>query len=342
MVEDIFGLDLGFEQSKVFSQCCNFKYLSMIGNPSAFELEQPKDKDPMNNLIVEFDNQVMYVGAKALETNNARLCVRTDKTNTEHDKAELYAALGHLHDVTGLDKCAIVTGLPIEDFKEEGLVEKVSQNMIGVKSFRFDKDKHPIVVDVKEVIVIPQSAGAFYSYVLDDEGKFIGDRMLAEVVIVVDVGYKTTDIITMKNCRYVSDKSCTIEKGMKDIHKELQRLIRANHGRKFMLSEMDEICRSKQFKDKGIVIDVSSLITLAESPVASAIINEAYALVGDTREADKVLACGGTMALLFPYFDEYYSHHIEKLPDLEYANASGYYKFGKMRYANKLTTKSKK
>ena len=327
----ILGIDLGFRQTKSVCGYSKYRYPSLIGNPSAFELEQfTKSTEILDQLVVEFNDTTYYIGNKALETGNARLCTRTDKTNSDNDKISYLATLGlHYYNVknTGL---TVVTGLPVEDLKEEGLKEKVIENMKGTHQFLFGLDRTSVKMNVVRVLVIPQSAGAYFDYILDDNGKPIKKNLAAVKgkIIVIDVGYKTTDIITMLNGRFVSEMSCTIEKGMKDIHKELARLIKSIYGRKFDLSEMDDVCRNRCFNNKGVTIDVSNLILKAERPIAEAIINEANAILGDTRSADKVLACGGSMNLLKDYFEPFYKGYFEVLPNCEFSNASGYYKFG--------------
>lgn len=321
------GLDLGFRRVKGYSTNNIFKYLAMIGNPSVFELMQEKKADdPLRELIVGCDEKTYYVGEKALETKNARLCTRPDKTNSAHDKAEYYAALGYLSEKTGETDFTIVTGLPVFEFH---LKDTLAKNMKGTKTFKYGADQQDITVQVKKVHVIPQSAGAYFAHILDPDGNVIPERALC-LTMVIDIGYRTTDIIMMRNGKYVSQDSFSIEMGMKDIHKELIRAIHAEFGILVNHKEINQICEDRSININGKPVDITRLVNAAAEPVALAIIEGIRVEIPDVRKVDKVLACGGTMELVFDHFLEEYDGHIEKMENCEYSNSEGYYKYGLM------------
>lgn len=328
----IIGMDLGFRQTKVVSDC-SFIFPSLIGNPSIFEIDEfYSGKTPLLDLEIDYNNETYYVGERANDTNNARLCIDTVKTESINEKIIYRSALGLISQDKDKPNVYVVTGLPVEDFKQAGLKQKLIVNMKGEFSFLFRKA--PCEVHVLDVIVIPQSAGAYYDYVLDETGDIKEEvaELVAGVVIVIDVGYKTTDIVTMINGCYDSKRSFTIIKGMRDIHKELGRLIRYTYDRKFSLHELDVLCKDKYIMDCGKRIDITDLISKATKPIAEAILTEINATIGDTRTANRVLGTGGTVALLEPYFEAYYGDTYLTSSNIELSNASGYRKYGIMSY----------
>lgn len=337
-----FGLDLGFLQTKGYAAETKFKYLSMIGEPSAFELKQfESPEDELEDLVVSFGGKTYYVGDKALETSNPSICTRTDKTNSDQEKAEYYAALGYLYNKTDMKEFGIITGLPIHDFK---LAEQLVTNMKGHKKFLYHNEE--VVANIKKVMVIPQSAGAYFSFVLDDNGKLIKERAYAAqgITVVIDIGYKTTDVIVMKNGNYQSKSSDTVEYGMRNIHMELKRKIYSEHDIKLELVEMDGVTRNRSIDKDGEEIAIDDLIHSSEEPIARAIIDEIGVYIPDMRRANTILCCGGTMELLYPYFEKQYCTHkrIQKLDNAEYSNAEGYYKYGKMMNGAKIKRKTKR
>jgi plasmid segregation protein ParM len=320
----VVGIDLGFNQVKVYGSGIQFKFPALIGTPSAFEIEQYKQAEELSNIRVQVENDTYYVGNKAYETSNARYCIRPDKTNTIFDVAEYYAVLGYLHSVTGLEAFDIITGLPVEEFN---LKDTIKANMTGVKGFLYnDKRLH---IDCTSVSVIPQSAGAYFSYILSDDATISEDNAAGRV-LVIDIGYRTTDIIVMENARYISKDSFTLHIGMKDIHKELMRRIKKVHGLQFSINDMDNICRSRSIAICGVLTDVAAMITEAMEPVAMQIIEEIRYNVPDYRKMSRILACGGTMEVVFEYFRREYEGHIELMTEPEYGNAIGYYRYGMM------------
>lgn len=321
------GLDLGFNRIKLVTPFSQHAYTSAIGNPSSFELEHTPTMILEDNLSVTFDDTTYYIGKKAMNTNNARLCIDTDKTNSTNDRVALYSALGISAEVTKEQTFNIVTGLPVEDFKKSGLREELISNLKGTHKFIFKGES--VVTHVENVLVIPQAAGAFYDYILNDNGEIKLECMdiLNGTVMVIDIGYKTTDVITMSYGEYVSDQSCTIPKGMKDIHKELARYINSKYDRSFNLASMDGICRAGGFIHKGNIVDITNVILELEKPITEFIINETNALIGDTKGANLIIGCGGTMSVMDRYFSLYYGDYFVT-NNIEFANASGDYKYG--------------
>ena len=342
----LMSLDLGFMQVKAYTLQLILKFPALIGTPSAFELEQfKKDGELLSNIIVtKFgkDNEsgteteeTYYVGKKALDTDNSTICTRTDKTNNIQDEIELYAALGFIYQYVKDEEVSIVTGLPVNDFK---LAKTLEDNLVGVKKFGFGSHKERLKINVKKVIVIPQSAGAYFSYILNDEGEILKDKanVAQGTTMVIDVGYKTSDIIVMRNGKYISKQSSTVEFGMKDVHRELIRKIKRDYDVKYDFSEMDKICRDKKISVMGREYNIEYLISQCEKPVARSIIDHINLFIPDIKKIDKILCCGGTMNRIFPYFkDEYMSMgHQEDtiilLENPEYSNAVGYYRYGMM------------
>lgn len=316
------GLDLGFSQVKLVTPSNKFIFPSIIGNPSSFELEN-KDVELIDDLFLNYNGIVYYIGNKALSTNNARVCVTTDKTNSINDKIAFLASLGLSKSKDSLD---IVTGLPVEDFKKKGLKDKLISNLSGSHSFTFRGKQ--LIINVNSVKVIPQAAGAFYDYILNDKGKPKKETndILNGIIRVIDIGYKTTDIITMAYGEYLSDKSCTIKKGMIDIHKELARYLNTTYDRNLPLTSMNEICRKQSFTHNGKIINLSDIIYQIEYPIADCILNESNAILGDTMDINLVIGVGGTMSVTSQYFKNYYNCFT--LNNIEFSNAEGYYKYG--------------
>lgn len=326
----LIGIDLGFSQVKLVEGNKHFVFPSLIGNPSNFELEK-ENQEIIDDLVVSTNDLTYYVGKKALETNNSRFCMSTDKTNSSNDKVTFLASLGL---VKGKE-VDVVTGLPVEDFKKKGLKEKLVSNMKGIHTFQFRNKT--MTTNVTSVKVIPQAAGAFYDFLLTDKGKpkKEANEILNGIVRVIDIGFKTTDIITMAYGEYKGDKSCTIQKGMIDIHKELARYLNATYDRNLPLSQMNDICRNQCFVHDGKIINLSKEIYQIEYPIAETILNESNALLGDTKEVNLVIGVGGTMSVVSQFFSKYYNCFT--LNNIEFSNADGYYKYG--LFTNMLSKK---
>lgn len=333
VIEAIGGFDLGFNQTKIYSNAELMVFPSFIGNPSTFNLGGDGQVDIIDNISIKHAGSEYYVGKKALKTENARLCIDTDKTESENEQVIFKACLGLMNKRFGVHKLKIVTGLPVEDFVQQGLKERLIENMIGEQYLLFNGE--PITVDVTAVKVIPQAAGAYFAYLLDENGnvKPEHEKISRGTILVFDIGYKTTDIIVMTNGVYDSLRSTTIQKGMRDVHRELLRTIRFEYGRKFNLIQADEICKQGYFDHKGDEINIIDLIADVAKPIAASIINEANAIIGEFDDISKIIGTGGTMEVMGQYFMNAYEKMFT-IYNSTGANGEGYYKYGMMEYGN--------
>lgn len=332
-IEIVGGFDLGFNQTKLYSDGQLMVFPSLIGNPSSFNLGGDAQTDIIDNITIKHAGAEYYVGKKALKTENARLCIDTDKTESVNEQVIFKACLGLMNNAFQNQKIKIVTGLPVEDFVEPGLKEKLIENMMGEQNLLFNGT--PVTVEVTAVKVIPQAAGAYFAYLLDETGHIKPEckKISTGTILVFDIGYKTTDIIVMTNGVYDSLRSTTIEKGMRDVHRELIRTLKFEYGRKFNLVQADEICKQGYFDHKGDQIDITPVIARVVAPVASSIIEEANAIVGEFDDISKIIGTGGTMELMGKHFEETYKE-VFTLYNTVGANSEGYYKFGMMEYGD--------
>ena len=105
---------------------------------------------------------------------------------TDEYRALFYAALCELG-ATTVD--SLVTGLPVSHFMELGVREKLEKLMLGRHYIRED-----LTVEVKDVRVVPQPAGAYGAYVRDSA--FGKEKVKVEPgmsVLVVDSGHYSLD-----------------------------------------------------------------------------------------------------------------------------------------------------
>lgn len=331
---NIVGLDLGYNQTKIRINSGAYKFISLVGEPSSLELAKLKAaSDIFDDLRVNVDGKEYYVGKKAQETENPTLCTETGKADSVNERIVSSAALGivnHYSDISA--GISIVTGLPAEDYANEMFKRDLRNSLIGHRSFKFRGDI--VEVSVKDVTVLPQAVGAFFDYCLDDNGapkEELVDEIFTGTVIIIDIGYKTTDVVFMVNGDYSSTGVLTVNKGMRDIHKELRRAIKKDFTRSLSLFDMDDICRSGYLEHEGEKRSVQKQITEAANSVARAIFTEINAEFDDKMfSARKIVGVGGTMSLLESHFKEVYKDRYITIKNPEYSNANGYYKYGLM------------
>lgn len=329
----IMGLDLGFRQVKVSTVSKDFTFDSVIGYPSAIELKEEGSHEAkaLSNLSLEYGGTIYYVGEKAIrDTKNSQLTFTADKTDNQTDLLKTLTALGEATDEETAEY-RIVSGLPVDELGIDGLKEKMISNLTGQYVFKLNnKDRN---ITVAKVTIIAQSAGAYYDYILDKTGKLIEDRVQPKI-IVIDIGFRTTDIVCMENGRYNPSESFTIYTGVHNIHSELRKLLLKKHRVQKHPTEIDKIMKDGFITLNGAQVDLTEEIAAAKKPYAEKILSELPLYIENLSEVNQFLIAGGGGDAMSDIFLGAFSSPTELLDHAEEANARGYYKYSLLLTAN--------
>lgn len=335
------GIDLGYGQIKIRVEDIIKKFLSASGTPvSNFgrSVALVTEQEILNNLSITLNGQTYYTGRNAIvNTRNGRLTLRQGKADDIHNKVKFLTALALYTDMYQEDASFdIVTGLPVLEFKHEAeALEKMMTNNDNVFHFEMNYGNVtvPKRIKIDTVKVISQGEGAFYDFVLDEKGNIIPSRaeIVAGKVMVVDIGYRTTDIVTMDNGSYIEILSDQFNKGVNSIHQEILRLIMEEFGIKKELRDMDEIVRDKAFMHNTKIYDVEHIIHKAAKPFAEDIIENLHTISNDQLGAvNHIIFTGGGSEIVYLFVQRLLKDIVQSslMENAEFCNANGYYKYG--------------
>lgn len=339
----LMGEDLGYGQVKLMSSDKCFKFLSAVGTPiSDFGRVATitSTAELLDTLTVTFEGQKYYVGHNAVvNTRNGRINLRQNKAENEDNKIKFLTSLALLtEEDSNYDEFIVVTGLPVLEFKNQ---KDSLYNMMNNFGRPFEFTMHygtkevKKTLKVKDIQIISQGEGAFYDYILDENGDIILEKAgeVQGTVMVVDPGYKTTDIVTMENGRYIETLSDQFNKGVNQIHQEVLRLIMQQLNIKKELKDMDQIVRTGTLFHNMKEYNVKHIIEMAAKPFAEDIVDNLINLSNDQLGSmQKVILTGGGSAIIYPYIQELLKDIVDVtiMDDSEYCNTSGYYKYGKL------------
>lgn len=335
------GIDLGYGQVKSLSGEMTSKFLSAVGTPvSDFGrvAAVTTEKELLESLTVTFEGQKYYIGHNAIvNSRNGRLTLRQNKAESQDNKIKFMTALAlFTEEDQEYAEFDIITGLPVLEYKNQ---KDALYHMIFNfgRPFEFTMHYGPKavkkVIKTKSIKVISQGEGAFYDFVLDKNGDLIKERA-AEVsgtVMVVDPGYRTTDIVTMENGRYIEPLSDQFNTGVNQMHQEILRLIMERYNIKKELKDMDEIVREGKFWHNRQEINVVKIIADAAMPFAEDIVDKLHTVSNDQLGSmQRIILSGGGAEIIYPYVKQLLSDVIEVslMDKAEFCNASGYYKYG--------------
>lgn len=337
----LLGVDLGYGQIKTVGERGRMKFLSAVGTPvSNFGRNTAitNERELLDSLALTLEGQTYYVGHNAVvNTRNGRLSLRQNKTNDDHNRVKFLTGLAlHTDEDQTEATFEVVTGLPVLEFKNQR--DALAEMMLnGGRPFEFDmhygNKTVPKRLRVDYVKVVSQGEGAFYDLILDRKGDLIERNvgLVNGLVMVVDVGYRTTDIVTMENGRYVETLSDQLNKGVNQIHQEILRLIMERYGIKKELKDLDAYVRTGTLYHNTREYDINQIITAAAVPFAEDIVESLHTVSNDQLGGvNRVVFTGGGAELIHPYVIPMLRDIVETLmlDDSEFCNANGYYKYG--------------
>jgi plasmid segregation protein ParM len=335
------GSDLGYGQVKALSGDLRVKFLSAVGTPiSDFGRVAAitSEDELLQSLTITYEGKKYYIGHNAIiNSRNGRLTLRQNKAESDDNKIKFITSLALLtREDQEYGEFDIITGLPVLEYKNQ---KDALYNMIYSDGKPFEFTMHYGPKEIKKVIktnyvkVISQGEGAFYDFVLDNKGGIIPERaaQVNGLVMVVDPGYRTTDIVTMENGRYIEPLSDQFNKGVNQIHQEMLRLVMERLNIKKELKDMDEIARSGKLYHNMHEYNLSKIIADAAKPFAEDLIESLITVSNDQLGSmQRLILTGGGSEIIHPFVKELLDGiiEVELMPGAEFCNVSGYYKYG--------------
>lgn len=323
----IFGGDIGFKQFKGvnLSNDIEFSFQNIIGFPSSLEIHSSLQQadNLLGDLSIRYKDEWYYIGQKAeQEATNHRYTFLANKVDTIDETIKLLTSLGVLQEM-GIETIDLfVTGIPVEEYHL--IKDKLQQEFVNTYSYEF-RGK-PYQSRISEVIVVPQGAGDYYDYILTEHSTIIDSRILPKTVV-INIGYRTTEIVTMNYGKFSRNESTTLYTATNSFHKELRRLLAKEYGIRKNLTQIDDIYRTGVIFIKGEEIDISDLRDKAVDHHIGTILGEIPVWV-NTDDIHKILLSGGGSTGLKDHFTQEFGDIVEELPNPEYGNARGFYKYG--------------
>jgi PRTRC genetic system protein D len=312
------GTDLGYYRTKAMCEDRYADFLSIVGTPdkSRFSLNN-------HNAITLIKPNHVQVGEAAV--NQSRfLNRREDRRWIESDEYLnlFYAAMSELTTATRAN-LLMVTGLPVAFFDDR---ETVKSRFLGTHTIQRE-DRHAQTLTVTACHVIPQPFGTLLSVVLDDNGRIVDNRLATGEVGVIDIGGKTTNLLSVSSLSEISRETASINAGGWD----LVRSARAHLAQEcpdldLRDHQIADAIIEKEIRYYGEPIDIGNFVDAETGYLGSQIVAQATQLWNSGAGLDAILITGGGAMLLCDYIERHFPH-ATVVGDPAFANAFGYWKF---------------
>lgn len=281
--------------------------------------------------VVEVDfgggGQRYAVGDYAVDCEGAVRAWHLDgQASHKNTRVLLYAACAVLGCGPGAD---LGIGLPLELYMD-GRAAEWRREFAG-KTARVRVGSGPVrEVSFSRVLVLPQAAGAFFSAALSGDG--LGKELLTQNVGIVDVGYRTTDLLLMRRhpgmvvSRPDPRLSTTVDRGVSWVYQQVWMAVQSKLGRIVdeLAVEAGFLYGGGVFRAGGEVFDLEGEAEEYRGQLAREIGDQVRRHWGGRLDQlDALLVAGGGGEYLYDHLQALLPG-CRLLPDAAYSNAQGY------------------
>ena len=311
----VIGIDVGYGQTKyVFGdmggKLSSGSFRSLVGNYV--------EGVALNGFREQQAAQVLeIVGEKYLVGDTAAKHSTRQYTSRDRDWISSVAyevlfrhALAQCQ-ITDSDDLVITTGLPVSYYKT-------------------DKDKlanrvKAIAGEQARVYVIPQPVGAFFSLLFDESGYVFDERLSSQRIGVLDIGFYTTDLLTIDGLDVVDRQIGSFENGVSTALEAIRQDIMEIYGLKLDLRRTEDTVRRGTVTVFGEDKDINAIVSKRLKELEAEIEAGARTIWNNAADLDKVILAGGGAEMLRPYLHLY--RHATVISQAAMANAAGYARF---------------
>ncbi len=316
------GLDIGYSGVKAVAGDRRISFPSVVGTSDRahFSLNGHATGDI---LLTQADGTTWLVGQGAVEQSRF-VNRREDRAWIESDEYHrlVLAAFTELTAATAVD-LVVVTGLPVAFYSD-----KVALRDRFLGEHRVTREgRRSQLFRVVDCRVIPQPFGALLVEALDDRGRTVDNSLATGAVGVVDVGGKTTNLLSVSRLAEIARETASVNVGAWDVVRMIRSYL-AKHCPDLELRDhqvIDAII-ARQVKYYGEPVDLGPIVDLALEPMADQVVGQATQIWNSGAGLDAILVSGGGALLLGPYIKGHF-RHARVVSDPVFANALGYWRF---------------
>ncbi len=320
------GIDIGYSSVKSVGDDTRASFPSVTGTPegASFSLNG-------NEAMVLAKPAHVAIGEAAVL--QSRFSNRQEGRNwidTPDYKYLFYGALAQ-HTTATRANVDLVTGLPIAFYGDR---DKLTDTLRGEHVFQFEgRNAQRLTVD--GVRVVPQPFGSLLSVVLDARGAIVDNELALSRVGVIDVGGKTTNLLSVYKLSEVDYESTSVNAGGWQLVRAVRQWLaehypgaddRRDH-------ELAEAIRNGTLNHYGSPIpDFTEAVMGYADSLARQATATATQLWNGGATLDKILVTGGGALLLGDAIQRQWAH-AQVVTSPVYANAIGYHRLARRLFS---------
>lgn len=323
------GLDLGYGLVKYLDGEEAYSFPSVVGQGSELQYQSDliADIDPLSNLHIQIGKELFFVGDLAIRQSEiASRSLDQDRSKDRNSKVLMLTALSLLckKDKQNFN---IVTGLPTNYFAaykddwKNSLVAEYNTSLFK------DGKVHECSFSITDARIVPQPFGTLFDKTLNSAGEIIDEEIPKEIVGIIDIGYKTTDLAVANRTEFIDKLSFSTTTALSSAYNIVGDRLRREYKVDKEEYQLEECIKNKTVKIAGEKHDISSVVDSAFKMVAGKIATEIESK-WDYKQFDRILLTGGGGKVLSQYITSSFPN-MELVEEPLIANVKGYQKLAR-------------
>ena len=336
----IAGMDIGFGHVKAYLR--NGGDITIkISFPRVFAEAKDNNWGLNNNSIYAMEGDKYYIGNEALSYQEN--FIRHDYRDYTNDNTYWLCIAKVLMDSGVFDKTDNVTvdrlilGLAPGHYVKKN-IQAMQKRAKSEIEFGYNKKRYRFTA--KNVKVLPQGSGAFFSETLTDDGMIKEKNGHKKMTGILDIGYRTTDFLIFENGQFIGEKEeLSEDTGIRVILEKLQSHIKTKFDKE-EIEFIDPIMKGESFEFRGTNHDMSRVVDQLTTDHFHKHIEPVVLKrwEGRINRMSRIIICGGG-AYSIKKIVGFLNNHEKQIfipTEPEYSNAKGFFRYGMMQEKLKI------
>lgn len=288
------GIDIGYGFVKITDGTEKYSFPSVVGLAEELSYRSGGLVPPpkVKNLAVTLEGKSYFVGDLAVRQSGIAFRSLNQKRVESVDLKVLFLTGLSLFTEGKGQSFNVVTGLPPGHFHYESALIQLLTGEHRITVPNGGGEPVEKVIKVERVKVLPQPIGTFYAAVLDDKGQTRDQKLASARVGILDVGFRTTDLVVADGGEYIDRAARSINMGLSNAYAIIAERLRKELDVQKETYALDETVNNSEVRVAGRVHDISGVKNFAFESISTKIVAEVNSL-WDTRELDFILVTGG-------------------------------------------------
>jgi plasmid segregation protein ParM len=281
-------------------------------------LDTPSDS--LNHLAVTFEGAPYFVGTLARRQGQfARATLDRVRTRSQEYRVLFLTALALLAESPS-EEYAVVTGLPVDDFDDRTVIEDALSGR-----FQIAVADRTLDLFIRYLTVVPQPYGALMDLIFKDTLGSVDERYANARVGIVDIGFKTTDLVLMRQGEFVQKGSGSLKTAMSAVYQAAIQKFSSRYPGNWDTLGIETALREGAFNVLGKRFEFDAALIHAELAGLAGEIGAWVHGRWSSEPIDYLIGSGGGSLLLKPFLLKAFPQ-MTFISDPQFANVRGYYK----------------